>query len=164
MSAPIRKPSLRKRGSVAVECAIVLPILLLLISGLLFFARVFWCYTVAQKAAHDGARFLAATTVREIAPSSAGPVVPVAVVAQKIAMDELAELNPGGGISATALCYVGSPTPYWDLCYGYDVPKKVSVRVTVSVSDPFFDPFTELFTDGGPIILRAVMATDYVGG
>ena len=55
MSAPIRKPSLRGRGSVAVECAIVLPILLLLISGLLFFARVFWCYTVAQKAAHDGA-------------------------------------------------------------------------------------------------------------
>jgi hypothetical protein len=163
MSALIRKPSLRRRGSVAVECAIVLPILLLLVSGLLFFARVFWCYTVAQKAAHDGARFLATTTLREIAPSSAGPVVPVAVVAQKIAMDELADLNPGGGIGVDVLCYVGS-VPYWGQCFGFDVPKKVLVRVTISVTDPFFDPFTELFTDGNPIILRAVMATDYVGG
>jgi hypothetical protein len=164
MSAPIRKPSLRKRGSVAVECAIVLPILLLLISGLLFFARVFWCYTVAQKAAHDAARYLAATTLREIAPSSPGPEVAAALVAQKIAMDEVEELNPGGGIGVSALCYVGSPTPYWDRCFGFDVPKKVMVRVTISITDPFFDPFTELFTDGSPIILRAVMATDYVGG
>ena len=98
MSALIRKPSLRRRGSVAVECAIVLPVLLLLISSLLFFARVFWCYTVAQKAAHDGARFLATTTLREITPSSTGNDVPVALVAEKIARDEVAELNPGAGI------------------------------------------------------------------
>ena len=164
MSALIRKPSLRRRGSVAVECAIALPILLLLVSGLLFFARVFWCYTVAQKAAHDGARFLATTTLREIAPSSAGPVVPVALVAAQIARDEVAELNPGAGIAVSVLCYEGSPTPYWDHCFGIDVPKKVMVRVTVPVMDPFFDPFTSIFTDGNPITLRAVMATDYVGG
>jgi len=164
MSALIRKPSLRRRGSVAVECAIVLPVLLLLISSLLFFARVFWCYTVAQKAAHDGARFLATTTLREITPSSTGNDVPVALVAEKIARDEVAELNPGAGIGVEVLCYQGTPTPYWGHCFGIDVPKEVLVRVTVPVMDSFFDPFTEFFTDGNPIVLRAVMATHYVGG
>jgi len=131
---------------------------------MLFFARVFWCYTVAQKAAHDGARFLSTTTLREITPSSTGNDVPVALVAGKIARDEVAELNPGAGIGVEVLCYQGTPVAYWGHCFGIDVPKKVLVRVTVPVMDPFFDPFTELFTDGNPIILRAVMATDYVGG
>lgn len=163
MSVLLRKPSLRRQGSIAVECAIVLPILLLLISSLLFFARLFWCYTVAQKAAHDGARFLATTTLREITPSSTGNDVPVALVAEKIARDEVAELNPGAGIAVSVQCYEGSPTPYWDHCFGIDVPKKVMVRVTVPVYDPFFNSFTSILTDG-PIVLRAVMATDYVGG
>lgn len=164
MSALIRKPSLRSQGSIAVECAIVLPVLLLLISSMLFFARVFWCYTVAQKAAHDGARFLATTTLREITPSSTGSDVPVALVAEQIARDEVAELNPGAGIGVEVLCYQGTPTPYWGHCFGIDVPKDVLVRVTVPVMDSFFDPFTEFFTDGNPIVLRAVMATNYVGG
>lgn len=166
MSALIRKPSLRRRGSVAVECAIVLPFLLLLVSGLLFFGRVFWCYTVAQKASHDAASFLATTTLREIKPSSAGPEVAIAVAAKKIATDELAELNTGGGVSVTAMCQVVSSsggTPYWDLCYGYYVPRKILVRVTVSISDPFLDSFTSIFTNSEPIILSAAMATDYVG-
>lgn len=164
MNPLIRKPSLRRRGSVAVECALVLPFLLLLISGMLFFARVFWSYTVAEKAAHDAARFMASTTLREITPSSTGNDVPVALVAEKIARDEVAELNPGAGIAVSVQCYAGSPTPYWDHCFGIDVPQKVMVRVTVPVYDTFFDPFTSVFTDGRPIVLRAVMATDYVGG
>lgn len=164
MNAIIRKPSLRGRGSVAVECAIVLPILLLMVSGLLFLARIFWCYTVAEKAAHDAARFLATATLREITPSTAGTDVPIALVAEKIARDEIAELNPGGGMGVSVLCYEGTPTPYWDHCFGFYVPKKVLVRVTISVSDPFFDPFTSIFTDSKPIVLSAVMATDYVGG
>lgn len=164
MSVRIRRPFGRSKGSVAVECALVLPFLLLLLSGLLFLGRILWMYTVAEKAAHDGAKFLATTTLREIKPSSSGAEIPVALVAQKIAMDEVAELNPGGGASATVLCYVGTANPYWDRCYGFDVPRKVLVRVTISVSDPFLNAYTSLFTNGEPIILRAVMATDYVGG
>lgn len=163
MTPLIRRPCARKKGSVAVECAIVLPMLIFLISGLLFFARVFWCYTVAQKAAHDAARFLATATLHEIRPASAGSDVPIALVAQQIALDEVADLNPGGGIGIAALCYVGDSAPYWDHCFGFDIPKKVLVRVTISISDPFFDPLTSIFTNGEPIILRAVMAADYAG-
>jgi len=163
MNAPIRTPSVRRKGSIAVECAIVLPILLLLIGGMLFFARVFWCYTVAQKAAHDGARFLAAATLREITPSSAGPVVPVALAAQKIASDEVAELGSGGGVGVEVQCYAGAATLRWGPCLGFYTPRKVLVGVTVSVSDSFFDPFTVDFTNGLPITFTAIMATDYVG-
>jgi hypothetical protein len=151
------------KGSVAVECAIVLPMLVFLISGMLFFARVFWCYTVAQKAAHDAARFLATATPREIKPTLTGNDVPIALVAQQIARDEVADLNPGGGIGVEVLCYVGEPAAYWGHCFGFDVPTKVLVRVTIPVTDPFFDPFTSMFTNGEPIILRTVMAADYVG-
>ena len=162
MSTVIRTPSIRTKGSIAVECAIVLPILLLLISGMLFFARVFWCYTVAQKAAHDGARFLATTTLREIMPSSPGAVVPAALVAQKIAIDEVAELTPGNPVSVEVQCYnVGSPR--WSSCLAYYTPQKVLVSVTVSVTDDIFAPFTTDFTDGRPITFTTVMATDYVG-
>jgi hypothetical protein len=164
MSTPVRKPSLRKEGSVAIECALVFPVLLILVSALLFFARIFWCYTVAQKAAHDASRFLATTTLHEIKPVATGNDVPIALVAQKIGADEIAELNPGGAFAVTVQCSVGDPNPYWDHCYGFEVPKKVLVRVTIEISDPFFDPFTSVFTDGEPILLKAAMATDYVGG
>jgi hypothetical protein len=162
MTAFRRKPRGRERGSVAVECVTVLPVLFLLLSAMLFFGRVFWHYTVAEKAAHDAAGFLARTTLREIKTPNGGEVA-VALVAAKIAQEELKELNPGGGVFVTISCYVGEPDSYWDRCYGIDLPKKVMARVTVSINDPFLDAFTSEFTNGEPIILRAVMATDYVG-
>jgi hypothetical protein len=157
-----RKSPVRERGSVAVECAIVLPILLILVSGMLFFGRVFWHYTVAEKAAHDAARFLATTSLRDMKAANGGEV-PMAVVAGKIAQEETKELSPGGYVFVTMSCYVGDPDPYWDRCYGVDVPKRVMARVTIQLTDPFLDAFTAEFTNGDPIVLRAVMATDWVG-
>jgi hypothetical protein len=135
---------------------------LIMLTGLLFFGRVFWHYTVAEKAAHDAARFLATTSFRDMKAANGGEV-PVAVVARKIALEETQELSPGGYVTATMLCYVGDPDPYWDLCYGFDVPKRVMARVTIQLTDPFFDAFTSEFTNGDPILLKAVMATDWVG-
>ncbi|MDT1837773.1 pilus assembly protein, partial [Acinetobacter baumannii] len=43
----------KERGSAAVEAAIVLPALILFLAVPLFLARIFWYYSVAEKAAHD---------------------------------------------------------------------------------------------------------------
>jgi Flp pilus assembly protein TadG len=140
-----RKLPARERGSVAVECAIVIPIFLFMLSGMLFFGRLFWHYTVIQKAAHDAARFLATAPLRDMMAAN-GADVPLALVASKIASDEIAELNPGDS-----------------KCYGDKVPQKILARVKLQVTDPFLDAYTAEFTDGNPIQIEAVMATDWVG-
>lgn len=162
MNAAPCRPARRIRGSVAIECALLLPVFFLMLGAMLFFGRVMWHYTVAEKAAHDAARFLAAAPVTEMRASGGGEV-PVVAVARKIAEAEVAELNPGVGLSISILCYVGDTALYWDPCSGLETPKKIMVRVTVSVSDPFFGLFITDITAGDPILLRAVMATDYVG-
>lgn len=158
-----RKLPARERGSVAVECAIVIPIFLFMLSGMLFFGRLFWHYTVIQKAAHDAARFLATAPLRDMMAAN-GADVPLALVASKIASDEIAELNPGGLVFVPSIqCFVGTPT-YWDSkCYGDKVPQKILARVKLQVTDPFLDAYTAEFTDGNPIQIEAVMATDWVG-
>lgn len=158
-----RKNAPRVRGSVAVEAAIILPMLSLLVTALLFFCWIFWHYTVAEKAAHDATRFLAAASAREMQPNSGGAEVPVVAVAQRIVAMETAELNPGGGIATRISCFVGDSAPYWDGCFGFSRPKRVMVRVTVSISDPFFDALLGAFTAGQPIVLTTVVVTDYAG-
>ncbi len=47
----------KRRGQSLVETAMVLPILILIILGLLEFGRAFFIYTVVSNAAREGARF-----------------------------------------------------------------------------------------------------------
>jgi Flp pilus assembly protein TadG len=48
----------RQRGAVALELALSLPVLLTMLTYLLFYGRVLYNYEVAQKAARDSARYL----------------------------------------------------------------------------------------------------------
>jgi Flp pilus assembly protein TadG len=48
--------STRQRGVAAVEFAILVPLLLILLTAPLYIGRVLWHYTVIHKAAHDAAR------------------------------------------------------------------------------------------------------------
>lgn len=84
----------RSRGIAAVEMALVLPVLMILLMFPLFFGRVYWHYTVAQKAAQDAARYMASVSYQELRSSRLAPQA--VAVAQEIARLELAELAPGG--------------------------------------------------------------------
>lgn len=139
----------RARGGVAVEFAVLLPVIILFVAGVLFFGRVFWHYTVAEKAAYDAVRFLAAAPAGDFRIQGAGGTeAPIAAAARAIVLEEISELNQGGpylpGIDIQ--CDGGT-------CFGTSVPTKVRVRVTLSIFDPFFDGVTSRFTGGAEILL-----------
>ncbi|SHM36585.1 TadE-like protein [Duganella sacchari] len=56
----------RQRGAVVLELALVLPVLLTMLTIVLFYGRITYNYDVAQKAARDGARYLASVAAANI--------------------------------------------------------------------------------------------------
>lgn len=158
MKKTLRRPRSRWHGGVAVEFVVLLPVMIILLAAPLLFGRAFWHYTVAQKAAQDAVRFLAASNSAEIkTPGAGGGEAPAAAVARAIVQAEIAELN--GGLyppGVDILCDGGT-------CFGFQIPTNVAVRVTVPIYDIFFDDVTADFTSGDPLILKPVAATNYVG-
>jgi cbb3-type cytochrome oxidase subunit 3 len=124
----------RQRGAAAVECAIVLPILVLLLTFFVFYAQVLWHYTVAQKAAYDSARYLSTITEQEMRDGV------LARAAEKIANDivqaEIAELKPGRGAKPEVVVQCGGiPCEgVWDAA----LPQTVSVSVRMGMYEEFF--------------------------
>jgi Flp pilus assembly protein TadG len=82
--APKRRSALRERGAAAVELAIVLPLLLLVIGGIVDFGRAFYTQIVISNAAREGARMMAVggystsqvTTRTQLATASGLPSPP----------------------------------------------------------------------------------------
>lgn len=68
----------RERGATAVEFALILPILLLLVLGIIEFGRAYQAQTTLSNAARDGVRVMAlqdsAATARSTAKASAQPL------------------------------------------------------------------------------------------
>jgi hypothetical protein len=158
MKKPWLLPTRRVRGAVLVEFGLLFPVLIVMMTAPLFFGRVFWHYTVAQKAAQDAVRFLAAANAAEIkTPGAGGAEAPIAAVARQIVLAEIGQLNPGPyAPGVDILCDGGT-------CFGYQVPTKVAVRVTMPMYDRFFGAFTVRFTGGDQILLNPVATTGYVG-
>ncbi|MGX4640108.1 TadE/TadG family type IV pilus assembly protein [Massilia sp. SYSU DXS3249] len=145
-------------GSIAVETIFCLPLLILFLVVPLFLARAFWYYSVAQKAAHDGARFLANATLTEIvAPDgSGGDPLPVALIAEAIAHAELDEIKPAlARYTVSVLCD-------GEVC-GNAVPQRVRVSVQLRFRDQIFDTFTSKYFGDDPIILTGRVTMRYVG-
>jgi hypothetical protein len=137
--------------------ALVLPVLIVLLAAPLFFARLFWHYTVAEKAANDAARFLAAASTVEMSTQGSGSETPVAATARWIAATEISELNPGPlRPSITVLCDGVT-------CDGLTVPVRVSAVVRMRMFDPAFYAITSEFTGGGAPLLTAAVTIPYVG-
>jgi hypothetical protein len=134
---------------------------MLFLTGLLFLGRFFWYYTVAEKAAHDGARFLATAGASEMKTYGGGSAAPIVEAAKSIVRAELADLpvTDAGAPSVSIHCYVTA----WDECYGTAVPTKVLVRITMPMMDPFFDGFTAELSNGGLFYFTTQALTDYVG-
>jgi len=161
MRAP-RVPAGRRgqRGGVVVETAIILPILLLCLAVPLFFARVCWCYSVAQKAAHDGARFLASASRVEM--QTMGGIdngAPIADLARQIVLAETAEMRPlVDAWTIDVQCDLS-------LC-GWAVPQTVRVLVRIRLRDHIFAPITGEYyytPDDSGLNVAADVTMNYVG-
>lgn len=146
----------RQRGIAAVELAIILPVLVALLAVPFYFGRVFWHYTVAEKAAHDAALYLSSIPVTEM--KSQTRIAEVADVARQIYDLEVAELNPGiFPPTSTFLCGTF-------VCDGLSVPDTVRVAVRMRVFDDFLSSFTADYKDEeGGIVLTADVTLPYVG-
>lgn len=138
MKISLRKLNCRRqKGAAAVELAIVLPILIILMTVPIFFGRYFWHYTVAHKAATDAARYLSTVSVREMRSSALS--VTAANIARGIAAEEIADLSPGGDVPKIHIVCGGSGNAVADRpCDGYS-SAAMPETVTVTVSMDFFD-------------------------
>ena len=56
----------RESGSIVVEFALVLILLLIIVAGIIEFGRAFWYYDALAKATRDGARFLSTVSVSKV--------------------------------------------------------------------------------------------------
>lgn len=158
MKKSVRQARRRSRGSVAVEFAVLLPWMLILLAAPLLFGRVCWHYAVAQKAAQDAVRFLASANQAEIkTPGPGGTEAPVAAVARAIVMEEIAELNPGPFSPGVDVLCDGHT------CFGFQIPVNVTVRISIPIYDELLGPLTSDFTGGEQILLNPVATTNYVG-
>jgi hypothetical protein len=122
----------RQRGSAAIEVALVLPIFLLFLMVPLYYARCFWHYTTAQKAAQDAARYLSQVSAAEMRSKTLAKAA--GDLALKIAQKEIAELAPGSTIDPPIVqCD--------DLPCGSKIgkaPSTVRVFITFSMVDNIF--------------------------
>jgi len=134
LSDPTIKPHPRKRqrGAAAIELALILPILVTLLTFPFFYARCFWHYTAAQKAAQDAARYMATVPMAEMRSKK------LASAAQKIAEDialiEIAELSPGKAFDPPQITCDG-------LACGNStgkLPNKVRAYISFGMADTMF--------------------------
>jgi Flp pilus assembly protein TadG len=146
-----------ERGSIAVEAAIVLPVMILFVAAPLFLARLFWYYSVAEKAAHDGVRFLSQATRLEMQASTGGAEPGVSALARSIANTELDGIRPAlVGASTTVQCDNVS-------CDGLSIPSTVRMVVRIRVHDDIFGAITDEYFGEDGLLLTADVTMRYAG-
>jgi hypothetical protein len=122
-----------QRGNAAIELALVLPVLIVFLIFPIFYASVFWHYTVAEKAAKDAARYLSTISVQEMKSKQLAPAA--AAIASEIAKTEIAELAPGSTIDDPIVqC---GPDPCKGTTSG-PLPTTVRVVVKFDIYDTWF--------------------------
>jgi len=155
-------------GAVVIELVAVLgAILIPLLVASLFFGRFVWHYSVAQKAAHDAARFVASSSPTEMKIQCTLLIYRdpcIVMAAMSLANAEMAELNPGG-VDAPSIavycdeqkCATNKDTP---------LPRMISVDIKMTVEDPFLTALSSAFSGTtGPVAIpiHATGRSFYVG-
>jgi Flp pilus assembly protein TadG len=144
--------STRQRGVAAVEFAILVPLLLILLTAPLYIGRVLWHYTVIHKAAHDAARYLSTVPIAEMRSTSLAPGA--AAFADSIIQAELAGLNTGSVPPLVGIKCNGNP------CGGITPWSTVAVNIQAEMTDPFFG--TSYGGDDG-LVITADVQMKYIG-
>jgi hypothetical protein len=162
--------SLRRRaqgGSILVEFAIIVPILIVCLTVPLFLARIFWYYSVAQKATHDAARFLSTATQAEMRTlGSGGGEASAAALARWIAYTESEVLQ---GVTTPLWIYVECGVPTGSSGFisygncGFVVPQTVRVHMEMGINDDIFPEYTFRFFGENGLRLTADVTMRYAG-
>lgn len=129
----IRIPKLsrrRQRGIAALELALLLPIMLVLLALALYLGRVVWHYSVAHKAAQSAARFLSTVPVAQMRDTAR--VHYVIEFANAIVDAEMTELNPGPVTRTVTILCNGL------YCSGNTTPATVRVHIELPIEDILF--------------------------
>lgn len=122
-SRPLTKPS-RQVGVAAVELAIVIVVLLLMLAGTIGFGRTFWYLDALTKATRDGARLLSTWEVSDI---SAG-----VAAARNITINSAnaANLSPPLASGNVVVECLNDSFAVMASCSGGTAPRNVRVRIT----------------------------------
>lgn len=142
----------RQRGVAAIELALLMPLLLIMLAWMILYGRYMWHYTVAHKAAQDAARYMSTVPVVEMKNKIlAGHA---AAIAQEIVREEVAELAPGTEIDAPE---IGCDN---NLCgFKAVVPDTVRVSLYFTMRDTVFG----LFLGEEGITFDVTVKMPYVG-
>ncbi len=159
-------PSFRSRqtGIAAVEFAVILPVMTVLIAFILLFGRLTWSYTAAQKAARDAALTVAMAKKAEMLTTALdGDEIAIARLARTIAQADVAQLNLGSDSSGHAQKVKVDITCDGVTCLGDAAPSEIAVTVRMRVYDIFLTGYTDgLFGTEG-LWLRADARIKYAG-
>jgi hypothetical protein len=152
--AKLAPPKTRQRGIAAIEAALIVPILVVLLTVPIYYARCFWHYTVAQKAAQDAARYMSQVSAAEM--KSPALAQAASNIALDIAQREMAELAPGSaiGLPVVQCDYLPCGTVIGS------APGTVRVYITFSMYDNMFGVIDE---GRFGLIVTADISMRYVG-
>lgn len=143
-----------ERGVAAVEMAIILPFLVLLLALALLFGRAFWHYSVIQKAAHDSARYMSTVSNHDIQNMSRAPEA--AAVAFALIDAEMADLNvESTPWAVTVRCDETA-------CNGFKQPQVVRVIIQLQMANNIVGELTHAFFGDG-LLMTADVSMPYVG-
>lgn len=139
--------SIRQRGAAAVEFALVIVFLLLLVAGIVEFGRAFWYYDALTKATRDGARILSVADRETF--STASPSFIDAATNRVVQAANAANLKPALSASQVSVSCLDESFNLVGCGSGANAPANVRVAITGYAIDiggmiPFLSP------TGGP--------------
>jgi Flp pilus assembly protein TadG len=153
-----------ERGAIAVEAAMVIPILLLTVAFPSLPAALYYRqYSAAQKAMHDAALYL--STAPRIEMTTAGPDgAPAAItVAKTIMAREMAELVPSGtSVGSDFICLYrtgGIPAVRSCTVANNQDPTQTLLQIGVTIRVDYVNPIT-----GSTTAIAPYAPATYVGG
>jgi hypothetical protein len=125
-----------QKGSVAVEAAVCIALILVPLVGFMFaFGKFFWHYTVVQKATHDAVLYMAKAPLAEVRSGQA------ATMANFILRRETGDLDSGTQVTASLQCGFRQSVNSFSLAPGpcdlANIPFAVQSTVIMTMRDPF---------------------------
>lgn len=130
-----RHGNTHQRGAVAVEFALVIGVLLLIVSGIVEFGRVFWHYDALTKATRDGARLMSLVNRGQLGDeagtkTASNPVTAISIVSDEANAARLATPLVDGKIEVRCIYATGD----WVSCENRGPTDTVPVHVRVKIT------------------------------